>query len=152
MKFKTSEYQGILIGLMIVGIISGLLLLLTDFAGWYHGSYHYEEWGYIYFGSGIFTSLVLFVMTLLMFRSAYGAMKIIKVEKVDFGVLKSQAMESQRGGMAVAVISFASGLLFAVSNIIEETGEGWLDVGFFAGVIGGVMLVFLARLILAKME
>jgi hypothetical protein len=152
MKLETSEYQGILIGQIIVGFLGGLLLLLDDFAGWYHAGYRYEEWGDIYFGSGILASIFLFSMTLLLFNVAYSAVKIIKVKKIDSKELKTHCANSKRNGIIVAAICFVAGVIFVVSNIIDETEEWWLDTGFFAGIIGGIALVLLARLILSKIK
>ncbi|MEA3430929.1 MAG: hypothetical protein U9R08_06645 [Nanoarchaeota archaeon] len=152
MKLKTSDYQGILMGIILICIISGALLLLTDFAGWYYAGYHYEQWGDIYFGSGILSSFLLFIMALLMFKSGYGAIKIIRDEEIDSKMLKSQAKESQRNGIIVTGITFIGGLIFVISNIIDKTEEWWLDTGFFAGIIGGIILILLAKLILDKMN
>lgn len=152
MKLKTSEYQGILIGQIVIGIIGGLFLLLDDFAGWYHGAYYYEEWGDIYFGSGFITSILLFAMTLLLFRSAYSAIKIVKAEKVDSEILKSHANSSQRNGIIVAGTIFIGGLVFVISNILDETSDWWLDNGFNAGLIAGIAFIFFARLILNKIK
>ena len=152
MKLKTSEFQGILIGQVILGFLGGLLLLVDDFAGWYHGGYYYEEWGSIYFGSGIFTSVLLFFMTLLLFSIAYNAVKILKAKNIESARLTKHCINSKRNGITVTVISFISGLIFAVSNIIDETSDWWLDTGFFAGIISGIALIFFASLILSKIK
>ena len=59
---------------------------------------------------------------------------------------------SSRYGIVVASVSFIGGLIFAISNIIDETSDWWLDTGFFASIISGIALILFAKLILSKIK
>jgi len=144
-KVKVSKFQGFLVGQLIVSIIAIALLIFDDFGGYYHYDYYnkVKTWGYVYFGSGFFTTLLMIVVLTGFAISAYSAFIILKDKRITSKLIKRYQNLSFKTIILSLTITIIGAVVFIISNVIDQTQEWWLDSSFFGSFIGGILLIFL---------
>ncbi len=154
-KIDTSKIQGYLVGQVIVSVVGALLLLIGDFAGFYYSNYYIrsQTWGDIYFGSGFLATMLIIIGAGGLLFSLFFAVKTLRLKnKVSISLVKKNVKKSIIGGIFTAGLAGIGGLVFIISNVIDETEEWWLDSGFYGAFIGGLLVAFFGIAILNKVK
>jgi hypothetical protein len=122
------------VGSLIVSLIGGILLLVTDFAGWYSYSYYTRTWGWV--GIGEFPSGLLFVIpAIFLFYCSYISFKALKnternpsVKSILLGVILS---------FVVFILALVGGVIFVLT--LGDVDDWWFSEAFYGGLIGGLL-------------
>jgi hypothetical protein len=128
------------VGALITSVLGGILLVVTDFAGWDGSNYYlgiYEE-GWVGIDAGGPLAILIFggLAAALFYSTGLSVFTLMNQDSTldrkwfQLGILLA---------IAVAIISLIGGLYFVVSMLSDEPEDWWLDAGFFGGVIGGAL-------------
>lgn len=154
-KIDTSKIQGYLVGQVIASFVGALLLLVSDFAGYYYSNYYIrtQTWGDIYLGSGFLATVLILIGAGGLLLSLFFAVKTLRLKnEVSISLVKKNAKISIIGGIFTTGLAGIGGLVFIIVNIIDETEEWWLDAGFYGAFIGGLLVIFFGKMILNKIK
>ncbi len=154
-KINTSRIRGYLVGQVIASFIGALLLLIDDFAGYYYSNYYIRShtWGDIYFGSGFLATTLIIIGAGGLLFSLFFAVKTLKLKnEASISLIKKNVKKSIMGGIFTAGLAWIGGLVFIITNVIDETEEWWLDLGFYGAFIGGLLVAFFGIVILNKVK
>jgi hypothetical protein len=153
-KVDKSQIQGFLTGQLIITLIGGLLLIISDFAGFYHYDYYnkIEKWGSVYLGSGFISSLLIVVTAIGLFLSAWYSFQIMKNDSLTTEKILTLEANVEKILLVSMSITVAGGLIFAASEIITQTQEWWFDAGFYGALVGSGMGMVFAKQISAKVR
>ena len=151
-NIDASEFQGYLVGQVIASSVGAILLAVGDFGGYYYFDYYnkIEIYGYIFLGSGFFSSILILLGIGGLLFALHAAVKSLKA-KDDFSmtVLKENAHRSIKGAGFTAALSAIGAILF----IVNSSGtEFWLDSGFYGAFIGGLLTYYFGKQILEKIK
>ena len=139
------------VGSLITSVVGSVMLLATDFAGWFFSSgdagITVEVWGYIGLLTTYFPLIAVLSGTLL--YCAY----------VSFTALRNPEAEpdpvpidrAYKGSLAVFATVLVGALVFAIVMLTDEPDDWWLDSGFYGGAIGALLTAILLRLGLARL-
>lgn len=141
----------------VVALLGGLVVLLTDFGGWYSREVSMvtetgpsmtgsgSEFFYSFRGSdatgaiNLFAmpyGLLLLVVAALLGLTAYLALRPPPKPPLPVWIVPAGA----------AALTVLFGLIFVAVMLIEDPTDWWLDTGFFAGLLaGGAAAFVLAR-------
>jgi hypothetical protein len=129
-----SNQQPFFIGTLILSGIGFLLVLFTDWGGWYYYNYYggYEVWGWVslFTWAGFFP---LFLMAgIFSFTSYISYLGLRTPEKLSdqfllFGFL---------GSIVIVIINILALIIFAIA---VSDSDWWLDAAFYASFIGGIL-------------
>lgn len=148
-KIDTSKIQGLLIGQLIFSIIGGLLMVFSDFSGYYHYDYYnkIEIWGSIYLGSGITSSILILIVSFGLFTSAFNAYQILKEKSVERQRILTLENIAKKHLLISISVTIIGAIIFVVNILIDQTQEWWFDAGFYGALIGGILsLVFIRQI------
>jgi hypothetical protein len=153
-KIDKSQIQGFLIGQLIITFIGGLLLITSDFAGFYHYDYYnkIEKWGSVYLGSGFISSLLIVVTAIGLFLSAWYSFQIMRNDSFTTEKILTLEANAEKILLVSMSITVAGGLIFAASEIISQTQEWWFDAGFYGALVGSMIGMVFAKQISAKVR
>ena len=130
--------------ILVLGVLGGLLILGTEFAGYIAGPYSY--WYSVSLGSAFVNidhlpyAPIFLVLAGLFFLNALIGLQELKLTNIQLPFITKQiGFFSAIGILAISVIG---GLAFEI--IMAESGaiNWWLGTGFYAGIIGGGLLTF----------
>jgi hypothetical protein len=129
--------------ILVLGIVGGILFLTTEFAGYVAPPYYY--WYSIYLGTSNpdhlpYVPAILLVAILFFINAAIGAKKINLLPfDLPFDLDKIGVITS----IGILAISGLGGIAFEVIMNSSGATNWWLGASFYAGVIGGgLLLVF----------
>lgn len=122
------------VGSLIVSLIGGILLLVTDFAGWYTHSYYTNTWGWV--GMGEFPFGILFILpALFLFYCSYISFMALKnsdknprINSILLGILLS---------FIVFILALVGGIIFVLT--LGDVDDWWFSEAFYGGLIGGLL-------------
>ena len=122
---------------LLTSLVGGLLLLFTDFGGWYYYDYYHgvRTWGNI----GPFVSPLAFAAFFLV------ALGLFYCSFIALWGLRTGEYLSRRlvlSGLIIAfvvliIVGIGAGALFA----LVDASDIWLDAGFYGGAIGSLLTV-----------
>lgn len=136
----------------IFSLLGGLLVLFTDFGGWsetYFDGYYttYPDY-YVYIGSENMPFIgypILIGIGLALLYTAYVSYQSmtsdISTEKIKIGMITASIA---LGGVILGA------LIFTV--LAEDATDWWLDIGFYAGLIGSLFSLIFLNLIKESKE
>lgn len=155
-KIDISEIQIYLVGKVLGAVVGSLLLLFSNFAGFYYTIYEPRAyvWGYIYFGSGVLGSVLILLGIgglLYSLNFTYRTLKL-KSTEANSDVVVGNTEKSMMGGTFTAGLAAIGAIVFAVVNIIEGTQEWWLGGGFYGSFIGGLLIIICGKKIIGKID
>jgi hypothetical protein len=132
---------------LFVAIGSIALLFLFDYGGYYYYDYYYsmDVWGYISFTSGIIPAIVILIGAAGFLISARSAVLTLNVKPLTEQALKENATKSIQGAAIPVVLSIISFLVFLLTNL---GNSWWLDTAFYAGLLGGALIIIFSKLTL----
>jgi len=132
-----SSRSSLFVGALIGSGVGALLLMLTDFGGWYSYDSYYgiETWGYIGIHSPT-TLIGVFFFALPFIYCSYVSLKGAR----DPNALTRRTVH---GAFVVSVVGVVLILLAAVVFVIavSEADDWWFDAGFYGSLIGGLLTV-----------
>ena len=140
------------VGSLITSVFGAILLLATDFAGWFFTSsssgYRVDVWGDISLLTPYFPLIAVLSGTLIF--CAYVAFTVLRNpdEKPDTHVIG----RAYRGSIAVFATVLVGALVFSVIMLLDEPEEWWLDSGFYGGMIGSLLTAILLHLGLQRLS
>ena len=122
------------VGSLIVSLIGGILLLVTDFAGWYTYSYYTRTWGWV--GMGEFPFGILFILpALFLFYCSYISLMALKnsdkdpkINSILLGIVLS---------FVVFILALVGGIIFVLT--LGDVDDWWFSEAFYGGLIGGLL-------------
>lgn len=154
-KADLATLRKYLVGQLALSVIAAFLLLFDDFSGYYYGDYYLgvEQWGYIYMGSGIFSSIIILLLAGCFLLSIYLTVKLLRQKNVVSveGVTEA-ANKTIKAGTFSAVLASVSAMIFIAFMILDEANDWWLDAGFYGALIGGLFLILFGKLVLEKVK
>lgn len=125
-----------MMGAMIMTALTGVLLIVDDFAGGYWNNYYsgVEDWVWVGAWSSWWGFLIIMPMTLAMLYVAFWSSRAMR----DPGIITvAQLRRNFIICAAIGTIVLILGVAWAAYSISEEYDDWWLDIAFYAGVIGG---------------
>lgn len=148
-KIDPSRFQGYLVGQVLASGIGFVLLAFEDFGGFYYRN-HYagvESYGYIFFGSGILSTLLILLGMGGLLISFQAALKTLQAKKdVSREFIRGNAIISIKGGLLAWGLAAVGGAVFAIDSTLDGI-EWWLDSGFYGAFLGGGLTAFFGKLI-----
>ena len=133
-------------GALLGSLVGVLLLIFTDFGGWYNYNYYagFREWGYIGISSPISLLGVIFF-----------ALPFIYCSFVSLkGAQNPNSLSPQTVALAyrVSIIGVALIIIAAVVFVVAVSGadDWWFDAGFYGSMIGGLLTVIMLRMAKAQ--
>ncbi|MBR9705674.1 hypothetical protein GOV14_01440 [Candidatus Pacearchaeota archaeon] len=138
----------------IASFIGIMLLLIDDFAGFYHYDYYNKIriWGFVGLGNGVLGSVLILIGALALLFSLYTSIRYLRMKKISVQSLKKDMKRVMISGIFVSALAGIGALVFIITNVIDETQEWWLDSGFYGAFIGGILIIILAKIILNKLK
>ena len=128
-----------MMGALIITALSGIMMIVDDFAGGYWRNEYTEGWFWLSAWSG-WGPLIIIPMALTMFYMAYWSSSAMRDPSI---ITVSQLKRFFMFSLVIGGLSMVFGIVFAAIMIIDDYNDWWFDVGFYGGLIGG----FLAALI-----
>ena len=134
------------IGALIFSLIGGILILVTDFAGWYAYNYYagLRIWSYVGFNelpSGIIfliPAIFLFYCTGISLQALSKTERTLSKNKIQLGFILS---------LIVFLLALIGGIIFILT--LEDVSDWWFDGAFYGGLLGGlftsIFLYFLLK-------
>ena len=144
-----SNYYGLILILSIIGVI---LFTFTDFGGYIGGFYDYRysiSLESSFSNPDLLAFAPLFILVICLFLvNIFLPLKELKVVKASFP--NNSAKLGFYSSLLILVISAVGAVAFEV--ILSDAGavDWWLDAGFYAGIIGGILLPLLYYFIMKK--
>jgi hypothetical protein len=127
-----------MMGALIVTILSGLLMF-DDFGGGYWRNSATEGWFYISPLGTWYGLLLAIPLAGTMFYMAYWSSRAMRDPSI---ITISQLFRFTIYGLVIGIIMIILGMIFVAVMVIDDYNDWWLDVGFYAGVIGGFLSAF----------
>lgn len=135
----------------LFSFIAMILVFVTDFGGWWTGTY---SWNYYYFiGSEmapVWAQLFLVLLGLIYLLSTGIAIIVIMT---DFGKLTNLAQIANFAGIGIGVFAFIfTGITTGMFAIIAAGSEWWLATSFYVSLIGSLLITvfFILHLLLGE--
>ncbi len=141
-----------------LSFIGGILLLATDFGG-----YYYYIWGCCYFwvyiglGSSVIGAILIVLAVNMLFFCTFASLcGMLENEGIKFVDLDQKKLLNI--GLICCYIVLTLCILGAIAlgvtaAVIEaETTSSWVDVGFYGGLIGSGATAFFIKFYLVKSE
>lgn len=129
--------SGLFVGALIGSGAGFMLLILTDFGGWYNYNYYagYQEWGYI----GVSNPVTLAIMIVLGLPFVYTAVISLK------GAMNPNSLAPRVVSLAfyLSIIELILVIVGAVIFVAAVSGsdDWWFGAGFYGPAIGGILTV-----------
>lgn len=140
------------VGSLITSVVGAVLLLATDFAGWYSssggGGFTVEAWGSI----GLLTTYFPLIAVL--------SAALLYCAFVSFTALRDPEEEpnpvdidrAYKSSIAVFATVLVGALVFVVIMLTDQPDDWWLDSGFYGGMVGALLKAILLRLGLTRLS
>jgi len=129
---------------IILALIAILLLLTEDFGGYYQYGYYQRTWGYIYFGSGIFTVFFGSILVVGLLVIVYAGYKRALAPSAEDAA--KYARLTLYSGLFVGGLALIGGVAFAASMLWEDVTEWWFDMAFYGPLVGGFLSAWIGWL------
>ena len=136
---------------IIVGILASVLIFLSDFGGFYYrdGYNNIDVWGYVYFGSGVLSSILIVLAVLGLLLPLKDAREFLKVKKINENKVYAYIQKSKHFALFTVALSVMGALILGLTS---WGIEWWLDTSFYAAFFGGLLLVFTNKLLFEYLE
>ena len=140
------------VGSLITSVVGAVLLLATDFAGWFSsyggGGIRVQEYGSIHLLTVFFPLIAVLSATLI--YCAYVSFKALS--NPDDPPDTVAIDRAYKGSVAVFATVIVGALVFSIIMLIDEPDDWWLDSGFYGGMIGALLTAVLLRLGLIRLS
>lgn len=130
------------LGLLIVNAIAGILILATDFGGFYYYTGSLYIWNYVNLLNPIAAPFILIAAVCFFYSVYFSIIKLLKKEEYlppyNFNI-----------GFSLSIVALILVILGAIAVVIIgiDATEWWFDAGFYGGFIGGILNLLLYVLI-----
>ena len=142
---NTREAQIFFVGSTIASLVGAILMLATDFGGWY---IYGVEYGYIYANFTI-TGIIIILMDIMFWLCFF--ISIAALAKPD--ILPDNALRSGLYlALVILILTIIGASIFAVEMIDLDPTNWWLDASFYGALIGSILTVIFFYLALLRME
>jgi small-conductance mechanosensitive channel len=122
------------VGSLITSLIGGILLLVTDFAGWYNYSYYTRTWGWV--GMGEFPYGILFVIpAFFLFYCSY--ISVMALKNTDKDPKTVSLLLGIMLSFVVFILALIGGIIFILT--VSDVDEWWFSEAFYGGLLGGLL-------------
>jgi hypothetical protein len=139
--------------IFVLSLLGGILFLFTEFAGYTAPPYNY--WYSISLESGFhnpdhapFAPVFILVAGLFFFNTLISLMKL--------NLIKFEVPNAQKLGLyssvGILVISVVAGIAFEVMLAESGATDWWFNTGFYAGVIGGILMAAIYYLMRTRVQ
>ena len=124
--------QTYLVGTLILSVVAIILVIFTDWGGYYYGGYYYEEWGWIYLftGAGFFPLfLCIAIFSFVAYISYLGLRTPERLSDrfILYGLL---------GSIIIVIVNIFGLIIF---GLWASDSDWWMDAAFYASFIGGLL-------------
>jgi len=144
---------------LIFSLAGGILLLITDFGGYYWYSYNGPSYGWVYISAGASVGGwfgFFAVASLLFFCSIVSLNVILRLEDIEFMKINEEQLIKWGiiFGYIVGTICILGAIILVIVANTQDVAwvDVWLDVGFFGGLIGSGITVFLFKFYQYKLQ
>jgi len=129
--------SALFVGALFGSFVGTLLLIFTDFGGWYNYNYYagYQTWGYI----GVSNPISLAILIVLGLPFLFAAQISLK------GVMNPNSLTPKSVSLAFylsvteLIIIFVGAVIFVAA--VSGSDDWWFGAGFYGPAIGGVLAV-----------
>ena len=144
-KIKTSRFRSYIVAQMVLASISALMLVFMDFGGYYYrdGYNHIDVWGYVYFGSGVVPTALVFLGVGGLAVAFSNAMRILKKKEISVKEIKGRLRIIRHGAIFTAVLAGVGALVLILTSLDTDW---WLDGGFYGPFLGSLLVAFVTKL------
>jgi len=121
---------------LVFSLIGGILLLATDFAGWYAYNYYagVRIWSYIGFNE-LPSGLVFLIPAIFLFYCTFISLKALQ------NTNRTPNKKSIRIGFFLSffvfILALIGGIIFILT--LEDVTDWWFDAAFYGGLFGGLL-------------
>lgn len=141
--------------ILVLSLLGGILFLFTEFAGYTAPPYNY--WYSVSLESAFYNpdhaafAPVFILVAGLFFLNTFVSLKGLNLIKFE-----ARGIDAQKLGLytsiGIFVISVIGGVAFEL--ILAESGatDWWFNTGFYAGLIGGILMTIFYYLIMKRPE
>lgn len=123
------------VGSLIFSLIGGILLLATDFAGWYAYNYYagVRIWSYVGFNE-LPSGLIFLIPAIFLFYCSYISLLALR------NTGKTPSKNSIRLGTILSLVVFLLALIGGIIFILTlgDVTDWWFDGAFYGGLLGGL--------------
>jgi len=142
---KTSKFRSYLTAQIVLAAIGALMLVFMDFGGYYYrdGYNHIDVWGYVYFGSGMIPTALIFLGFGGLAIAFSNAIRILKKNEMSVKEIKERLRLSKHGAMFTAVLAGVGAIVFIATNLEIDW---WLNGGFYGAFLGGLLITVVIKL------
>jgi len=130
--------MGFFIGSLIINSIAGILILATDFGGFYYESGSLKIWEYLSLLHPISGPIIAVVAACFFYSVYFSLMKLLNKEDLIPSI-------GLKLGFYLSIVALTLVGLGTIAVVAVGVGayDWWFDAGFYAGIIGGILnLVF----------
>lgn len=149
---KDSMVSSFYVSTLVLSVIGAILFLFTEFAGYTAAPYFY--WYSVSFEStfynpdhAIYAPIFILVAFLFLLNA------IISLKGLNIVKMKTPMSAAKLGlysSIGILIISVVGGVAFEVILSESSASDWWLNTGFYAGLIGGVLLMMLFYFVMGK--
>ncbi len=130
--------QPILVGLFIVSFIGALVVLISDFGGYYYYNGSVRVWIYLFFLSDVTATLLITILLIPMFYLSYLSLSILRERSPITDEIMRRFRYTALAGLLVTMFNLI--VFFIVSSSYNDY---WLDTGGYAAIISNILTVLL---------
>jgi hypothetical protein len=122
------------VGSLIVSLIGGILLLVTDFAGW--SAYNYyagiQSWGWVGFNE-LPAGLIFLIPAIFLFYCTWISIQALR--NPNMAPSKNSILLGFKLSLVVFIIALIGGIIFVLT--VGDVSDWWFGEAFYGGLLGG---------------
>gem|GEM_PF-4762008 len=146
---KPKDMRPYFMAQLIIGVLASILIILTDFGGYYYRSNYVDVWGYVHFGSGVLSSVLIIIAVLGLLLPLKDVKEFLKAKKVNEDKIYKHVKKSRHFALFTVFLSLVGALTFILTSFDTDW---WLGTAFYAAFFGGLLLVFINKLFFEFLE
>lgn len=145
MNDTVTRFQGYIVAQLVLAAVGFLALIFGDFGGYYYRSGGgVEVYGYVYLGSSALASILVLLGIAGLGVALYAALDSLRDEAATLETVAANADRSVRAAGFTAALAAAGAVALAATS---WDVEWWFGVGFYGAFVGGLLVVWLGRLL-----
>ncbi|MDX1746940.1 MAG: hypothetical protein R3324_13460 [Halobacteriales archaeon] len=117
--------------------------MFGDFGGYYYRTRFVAVTGWVHLGSGVVATVFVLLLIAGLVLSLQATLSTLRAETIPADEVLENAARSVRGAAFTVAVTVLGGILFVVLNL--DSDEWWFDAGFYAALLGGIVVAYLGK-------